>query len=80
MTNEIQSALETLGLLGECANQPKTYLGDGVYAFYDGFSIILATRRNNGVHWLALEPAALLQLEHFEREIEEINNPPSANL
>lgn len=33
-----------------------TYLGDGVYASFDGYQIWLRTERENGVHEIALEP------------------------
>lgn len=34
----------------------KEYLGDGVYASFDGWQIWLSTLRENGEHRIALEP------------------------
>ncbi len=67
MTDEIQSRLEME--TGDCfVDKPKTYIGDGVYAFFDEFSILLATDRSNGVHWLALEPQVLAHLIQFSTD------------
>lgn len=33
-----------------------TYLGDGGYAYTDGFGITLKTDRSTGAHWVYLEP------------------------
>lgn len=45
----------------------KTYLGDGLYAHDEGFQVVLSTERENGVHYVALEPEVL---ESFMRFIE----------
>ena len=37
----------------------ETYLGDGLYASYDGYQIVLRAPRENGDHYVALEPAVL---------------------
>lgn len=34
----------------------KIYIGDGVYARWDGMSVLLETERNNGTHFIYLEP------------------------
>lgn len=34
----------------------ETYIGDGVYARWDGFSVLLKTERENGLHYIYLEP------------------------
>ncbi len=34
----------------------ETYLGDGLYASFDGFMIILRAPRVGGDHWVGLEP------------------------
>ena len=36
--------------------QPDAYLGDGVYASFDGYQIWLKTERETGWHAVALEP------------------------
>lgn len=38
------------------------YLGDGLYAKYDGWHIILAAARGSQVHWVSLEPENLERL------------------
>ena len=40
--------------------KPKeTYLGDGVYASFDGSTLTLRTPRPTGDHWVALESDVL---------------------
>ena len=34
----------------------KVYIGDGVYARWDGFSVLLETERDTGTHYIYLEP------------------------
>jgi hypothetical protein len=34
----------------------ETYLGDGLYVSFDGFSIRLRAPREGGDHWVGLEP------------------------
>ena len=46
----------------------ETYLGDGLYARFDGFSIWLRAPREAGDHIVALEPAVWRQLlQYVER-------------
>lgn len=35
----------------------KVYIGDGVYARWDGMTVLLETERDNGTHYIYLEPA-----------------------
>lgn len=41
----------------------EVYIGDGVYARWDGFAVKLTTERNNGTHFIYLEP------DHVQRLI-----------
>ncbi len=41
------------------SNPRQTYLGDGLYVHMDGDMVILSTPRDNGTHWVALEPMVL---------------------
>lgn len=55
-------------------SEPKeTYLGDGLYASFDGFMITLRAPRTEGDHWVGLEPnvyAALLEfVEGFKSNV-----------
>ena len=34
----------------------KVYIGDGVYARWDGHAVLLEAERNNGTHYVYLEP------------------------
>ncbi len=34
----------------------KAYLGDGLYVAFDGFMLTLSADRENGEHWVGLEP------------------------
>lgn len=52
----------------------ETYLGDGLYARFDGFTIWLRAPRETGDHIVALEPqiwAALLRFMQQERPRDE---------
>lgn len=44
----------------EQQNNPRTYLGDGLYCHYDGFQFNLIAPRENGEHFVALEPEVLM--------------------
>ena len=37
-------------------NTEKSYLGDGVYASYDGFHIVLTAERENRTEYIYLDP------------------------
>jgi hypothetical protein len=39
--------------------QSDVYLGDGLYASFDGFQFVLRAPREGGDHWVALEPQVL---------------------
>ena len=43
----------------------ETYLGDGLYASFDGFMIVLRAPRANGDHWVGLEPEVWRALVEF---------------
>jgi hypothetical protein len=46
-----------------------TYLGDGVYASFDGYQIWLKTERENGWHEIALEPPVVSALVAYADRI-----------
>jgi hypothetical protein len=43
----------------------RAYLGDGVYAEFDGYHIWLSTQREEGEHRIALEPDVMAALNEF---------------
>lgn len=43
----------------------ETYLGDGLYASFDGFMITLRAPREHGDHWVGLEPDVMLALRDY---------------
>lgn len=45
----------------------ETYLGDGLYASFDGFMIILRAPRTGGDHFVGLEPVVFRQLLEFAK-------------
>jgi hypothetical protein len=47
----------------------EIYLGDGLYATFDGWQIILRAPRERGDHWVALEPATYTSLMRFAEHI-----------
>jgi hypothetical protein len=49
----------------------KRYLGDGVYADFDGYHIVLSTEREYGIHTIYLEPSVLSALMDLNDEINE---------
>jgi hypothetical protein len=54
------------------------YLGDGVYASFDGYQIILQTPREDGTHWLSLEPPVLAELIFYAQRIGMLPRPGEA--
>jgi hypothetical protein len=53
--------------VGPVKPDQETYLGDGLYASYDGWMITLKAPREDGDHWVGLEPEIL---EAFLRFVE----------
>ena len=47
----------------------ETYIGDGVYARFDGYQLWLRTPRENGDHVIALEPAVYFALRDYAQKI-----------
>ena len=43
----------------------ETYLGDGLYASFDGFRIVLRAPREQGDHVIVLEPAVYRAIVAF---------------
>ena len=48
---------------------PEAYLGDGVYASFDGWNIWLATRVQTPVHTICLEPEVIAALVKFMKSL-----------
>jgi hypothetical protein len=46
----------------------ETYLGDGLYASFDGFTFWLRAPREGGDHRVALEPEVLAEFLRFVEE------------
>lgn len=47
-------------------NNKQVYLGDGLYVSFDGYQFVLvAPRKNNERHWVALEPNVLRSFLDF---------------
>lgn len=56
-------------LLGrDCSENTIKYLGDGVYAGFDGHQIWLVCRREEGYNFIALEPRTFDSLTHFGQD------------
>jgi hypothetical protein len=47
----------------------ETYLGDGLYASFDGFMVTLRAPREHGDHFVALEPEVLHNFLRYLNEI-----------
>lgn len=54
------------------------YLGDGVYASFDGYHIVLDLRGQDDTTSIALEPSVLLKLVQYASEIEAEKNIDAA--
>lgn len=53
----------------------ERYLGDGLYASFDGYQFILRAPRSDGDHWVALEPYVLAAFDKYrEHVIKELRN------
>lgn len=50
-------------------NVKELYLGDGLYAAFDGYMITLRAPRENGDHWVAMEPSILAEFEDFVQSL-----------
>jgi hypothetical protein len=46
----------------------ERYLGDGLYASFDGFMFVLRAPRSDGDHWVGLEPQVFLELLAYRNE------------
>ena len=49
----------------------KIYLGDGLFVVFDGFHFILSTERENGEHWVGLEPPVFDALIRHRKHVYE---------
>jgi hypothetical protein len=52
------------------SGHPETYLGDGLYASFDGWHVVLRAPRQGGDHFVALEPETMMS---FRRYLEALN-------
>lgn len=43
----------------------EEYLGDGLYASFDGYMVTLRAPREEGNHWVGLEPPILVNFVKF---------------
>ena len=52
--------------MAEDKPKPETYLGDGVYASFDGYHIVLDLRDQDSHTRIALEPNVMESLKKFK--------------
>jgi hypothetical protein len=50
----------------------KEYLGDGLYAHYDDYHIVLTAPRQDGDHHVGLEPAVLHNLFRYVEKVHRV--------
>ena len=43
----------------------EEYLGDGLYASFDGFMFTLRAPREHGDHWVGLEPGVMKAFDEY---------------
>lgn len=53
----------------------ETYLGDGLFASFDGWMITLRAPRPEGDHWVALEPEVFAALLEFKAGLRVAHRP-----
>lgn len=58
---------------------PPRYIGDGVYASFDGQHIWLMTNRDDGSHVIALDTMVMYALKQYEIHLFASLNPPEAS-
>jgi len=46
----------------------QTYIGDGVYAQWDGMTVLLETERDNGRHYIYLDPQHVENIVRLMKE------------
>lgn len=56
------------------APRAETYLGDGVYASYDGFQVWLRTDRGGGQHLIALETGTYMALINYVKSLQSLKD------
>lgn len=54
----------------------ETYLGDGLYASFDGFQIVLRAPRLDGDHWVGLDGQVYEALVRFVAELRKPSETP----
>lgn len=57
----------------------QEYLGDGLFASFDGYAIQLRAPREGGDHWVELERPALKQLIVYAIRVGMLREVPMAN-
>ena len=62
--------------MGDVMKVKEEYLGDGLYASFDGFMFILRAPRENGDHWVALEPYVMKAFDEFRKTIQAARDAP----
>src|SRR5258708_38413754 len=59
----------SLAAKGDHTMSKEIYLGDGLYASFDGFMITLRAPRENGDHLVMLEPEVFAALVEFQKRV-----------
>jgi hypothetical protein len=57
-------------------SERETYLGDGLYASFDGYMITLRAPREHGDHWVGLEPNVFAELVEYQKRV---TTPPESS-
>ena len=45
----------------------EEYLGDGLFASFDGFMFVLRAPRPDGDHWVGLEPGVMCAFDDYRK-------------
>jgi hypothetical protein len=57
---------------------PERYIGDGVYASFDGFQIWLRAERDGRIHRIAIEPEVWTRLNTYVEDVKAENKKLAA--
>ena len=49
--------------------EKRRHLGDGVYAYFDGYAILISVNDHRNIPVVAIEPAVLAELNQFYKDM-----------
>jgi hypothetical protein len=68
MLQEMERQHEQAQANREAPEAPREYLGDGAYAFFDGWSVCVEAERDGIMHWVGFEPHVMEAFIRFAKQ------------